>query len=85
MDFAFTGIRFDLPFLYSLLSIIMIDLILAGDNAVLIAMAVRSLPLAKRQKGIMIGAGGAVILRLVLTFFIAQLLQVPYIKLAAAS
>ena len=82
MDFAFTGIRFNLPFLYGLLSIIMIDLILAGDNAVLIAMAVRSLPLAKRQKGIMIGAGGAVVLRLVLTFFIAQLLQVPYIKLA---
>ncbi len=82
LDFGATGIQFDLPFLYSLLSIIMIDLILAGDNAVLIAMAVRSLPLPKRRIGIWVGAGGAVILRLVLTFFIAQLLQVPYIKLA---
>jgi len=65
----------------SLMSIVIIDLILAGDNAVIIAMAVRSLPPEQRRKGIIYGAGAAVVLRVVLTFFISQLLQVPYLKL----
>ncbi|MCE5333514.1 MAG: TerC family protein [Desulfobacteraceae bacterium] len=82
MDFAALGsIDFSLTFLYSLLSIILIDVILAGDNAVIIAMAVRSLPQEKRRKGIIFGAGGAVVLRLALTFFISQLLQIPFVKL----
>ncbi|MBI5665461.1 MAG: TerC family protein [Nitrospirae bacterium] len=75
------NITFDLNFLYSLVSIVIIDLILAGDNAVVIAMAVRSLPLEQRKKGIFYGAGAAVLLRVIATFFIAQLLQMNYIKL----
>ena len=63
-----------------MLSIILIDLILAGDNAVIIAMAVRSLPRKQRTRGIAFGAGAAVILRVILTFFAAQLLQVNLIK-----
>ncbi len=82
IDFGMFGhISFDLAFLSALFSIVIIDLILAGDNAVVIAMAVRSLPHEQRKKGILFGAGAAVLLRVVLTFFVAQLLNVSYVKL----
>ncbi len=74
-------ISFDWKFVSALFSIVLIDLILAGDNAVVIAMAVRSLPKEKRTKGILFGAGAAVLLRVVLTFFVAQLLRLSFIKL----
>jgi YjbE family integral membrane protein len=73
-------LSFSWEFVAALLSIVLIDLILAGDNAVVIAMAVRSLPRKQRLKGILIGSGAAVLLRVVLTFFAAQLLQTPYVK-----
>ena len=75
------GITLDWSFFSGLISIVIIDLILAGDNAVVIAMAVRSLPKAQRRKGILLGAGAAVLLRVVLTFFVSQMLQINYIKL----
>lgn len=82
MDLGILGkITFDLNFLSALLSIVIIDLILAGDNAVVIAMAVRSLPKEQRKKGIIFGSGAAVLLRVILTFFVAQLLQIPYLKI----
>ena len=65
-----------------LLNIIIIDIILAGDNAVVIAMAVRSLPRKQRKWGIILGSGTAVLLRVVLTFFVAQILGIKFIKLA---
>jgi YjbE family integral membrane protein len=77
----FGSISFDWQFLSGLFSIVIIDLILAGDNAVIIAMAVRSLPAEQRKKGILLGAGAAVLLRVVLTFFVSQLLLINYIKL----
>lgn len=81
MDLGILGqIHFNWNFLVALLSIILIDLILAGDNAVVIAMAVRSLPRKQRMRGIAFGAGAAVVLRVVLTFFAAQLLQVQFVK-----
>jgi YjbE family integral membrane protein len=73
-------IEFTWAFLFALLSIVLIDLILAGDNAVVIAMAVRNLPRKDRKKGIILGAGAAVVLRVIITFFAAQLLQVQFIK-----
>jgi YjbE family integral membrane protein len=79
---VFGSISFDLKFLSALFSIVIIDLILAGDNAVVIAMAVRSLPHAQRTKGIIFGSAAAVLLRVILTFFVAQLLNVNYVKLA---
>lgn len=83
MNFGSLGsISFDASFISALLSIIIIDLVLAGDNAVVIAMAVRSLPHDQRRKGILFGAGAAVLLRVVLTFFVAQLLILSYVKLA---
>ncbi|HCZ10784.1 MAG TPA: tellurium resistance protein TerC [Nitrospiraceae bacterium] len=82
MDLGIFGsIGFDLHFLSALLSIVLIDLILAGDNAVVIAMAVRSLPSEQRKKGIFYGAGAAVLLRVVATFFVSQLLMISFIKL----
>ncbi len=71
----------DMDFLASLVNIIIINLILSGDNAVVIAMAVRSLPEGHRKKGIIFGSAAAVIFRVVLTFFTARLLQVYYLKL----
>jgi YjbE family integral membrane protein len=71
---------FSLDFVLAFLSIVLIDLILAGDNAVVIAMAVRSLPKKQRRKGIAIGAGGAVVLRVGLTFVASQLLMISFVK-----
>jgi YjbE family integral membrane protein len=69
-------------FFFDVVSVVLIDVLLAGDNAVLIAMAVKSLPPAQRRIGIAAGAGGAVVLRIVLTFFAARLLQLSYLKLS---
>ena len=69
-------------FLANLASIVVIDLLLAGDNAVVIAMAVRGLPREQRRRGIAFGAMAAVLIRVVLTFFVAQLLQISFVKLA---
>ena len=71
---------FSLNFILAFLSIVLIDLILAGDNAVVIAMAVRTLPKKQRIRGIAIGAGGAVVLRVILTFIAAQLLMISFVK-----
>jgi YjbE family integral membrane protein len=71
---------FSLQFVLAFLSIVLIDLILAGDNAVVIAMAVRSLPKKQRLRGIAIGAAGAVVLRVILTFIAAQLLMISFVK-----
>ncbi len=64
--------------------IIMIDLLLSGDNAVVIALACRNLPVQQRKKGIMFGVLGAILLRIVLTFFALSLLALPYLKLVGA-
>jgi YjbE family integral membrane protein len=83
MDLAAWGLaRLDWAFFLGILNIVIIDLILAGDNAVVIAMAVRSLSRRQRRWGIMLGAGAAVVLRVALTFFVAQLLEISFIKLA---
>jgi YjbE family integral membrane protein len=69
-------------FFLSALSIVMIDLLLAGDNALVIAMAVRSLAPRERRIGITAGALAAVALRVGLTAIAAQLLTLEYIELA---
>ncbi|MCC6587104.1 MAG: TerC family protein [Bryobacterales bacterium] len=76
---------FDAQFFLDALAIVLIDIILAGDNAVVIAMAVQALPHAQRRVGIMAGAGLAVALRVTLTFFAAQLLQTQFVKLAGGT
>jgi len=64
--------------------IIMIDILLGGDNAVVIALACRKLPAAQRTKGILWGTAGAILLRVVLIFFALTLLAIPYLKLVGA-
>ena len=64
--------------------IIMIDILLGGDNAVVIALACRKLPPAQRTQGILWGTAGAIVLRVVLIFFALTLLAVPFLKLAGA-
>ena len=83
MDWTAWGLdTLNWAFFLGILNIVIIDLILAGDNAVVIAMAVRSLPRHQRQWGIILGSGAAVLLRVVLTFFVAQFLVIQFIKLA---
>jgi YjbE family integral membrane protein len=74
-------VAFTWEFFMAVLSIVLIDLVLAGDNAVVIAMAVKSLHGRKRQLGIILGAGGAVLVRVACTFAVAQLLNLKYVKL----
>jgi YjbE family integral membrane protein len=64
--------------------IIMIDILLGGDNAVVIALACRSLPPAQRTKGIIWGTAGAIVLRVILIFFALTLLAIPYLKIVGA-
>lgn len=70
----------DTQFLLDVFSIVLIDIILSGDNAVVIALAVKSLRPKERKFGILFGSGLAVALRFVLTFYAAQVLQVPFLK-----
>jgi len=65
--------------------IILIDILLGGDNAVVIALACSSLPPQQRTKGILWGTAGAIILRVILIAFALTLLQVPYLKLVGAA
>jgi len=73
--------HFDAAFFTSLLSIVLIDIILSGDNSIVIALAVRSLPPQKRRLGILLGAGSAAVLRVLFTMLAARLMGVPYLKL----
>jgi YjbE family integral membrane protein len=64
--------------------IIMIDILLGGDNAVVIALACRRLPPKQRTAGILWGTAGAIGLRVIFIFFALTLLQIPFIKLVGA-
>ena len=64
-----------------LTQIILIDLVLAGDNAIIIGMVASKFPLEQRKKIILLGIGGAVILRIILTLFTAYLLQITGLRL----
>ena len=71
----------DAHFWLSLLQIIGVNIILSGDNAVVIALACRGLPPRQQRLGIAFGAAAAVVLRIILTLFIAYLLTIPYLNL----
>jgi YjbE family integral membrane protein len=63
------------------LEIVVINILLSGDNAVVIALACRNLPPHQRRWGVFWGAVGAIVLRIVLTFFAVSLLQLSYLKI----
>jgi YjbE family integral membrane protein len=63
------------------LEIVVINILLSGDNAVVIALACRNLPPRQRRWGVFWGAIGAIVLRIILTFFAVGLLQLSYLKI----
>ncbi|MGH6835990.1 MAG: TerC family protein [Methylocella sp.] len=65
-----------------LLEIIWINILLSGDNAVVIALACRSLPGRQRTLGVILGSGAAVALRVVFTVLVVELLSLPFVKIA---
>jgi len=78
MDFSLQA------FWIPLLKIIWINIVLSGDNAVVIALAARSLPARQQKLAVAWGSGAAVAMRIVLTLFAVALLQLPYLKMLGA-
>jgi YjbE family integral membrane protein len=76
--------NFDGAFWVALMEIIWVNIILSGDNAVVIALACRSLPERQRKIGVMLGAGVAVVLRIIFTFFVVWLMSLPYLQIIGA-
>ncbi|MGA2737115.1 MAG: TerC family protein [Bryobacteraceae bacterium] len=72
-------------YLIDCLSIIVIDLLLAGDNALVIALAVRALPKRQRRVAMLAGAWLAVLIRVAVTFLAAKLLEVEYVQFAGGA
>lgn len=70
----------DAEFLGKIISIILLDIVLSGDNAVVIALACRKLNPAQRKKAIAFGTIGAVVLRIVLTVVAVWILDIPFVK-----
>jgi YjbE family integral membrane protein len=71
-------------FWFGLGTIVWVNIILSGDNAVVIALAARSLPERQRRQAVLWGAGAAVVLRIGLTVVAVKLLELPYLKLVGA-
>ena len=69
------------PQILQILQIIWVNIILSGDNAVVIAMACRGLPADKQRIGMILGAGVAIVLRIVFTLVVVTLLATPYLKI----
>jgi YjbE family integral membrane protein len=74
-----------LPFWGAVVTIIFVNILLSGDNAVVIALACRNLSPRQRRYGIFWGVLGAIVLRVVLTFFVMRLLADPWLKLLGAA
>ncbi len=65
--------------------VVWINILLSGDNAVVIALAARTLPPERQRQAIIFGSIGAIVLRVVLIFFAVYLLQLPYVKLIGSA
>ena len=72
-------------FWIALVQIIGVNIVLSGDNAVVIALASRGLPAHQQKRAIMWGSGAAVVMRIVLTIVAVELLRLPYLKLVGAA
>ncbi len=71
-------------FWLALAQIVWVNILLSGDNAVVIALAARSLPPRQQKQAIVIGSGAAIVMRIVLTVVAAQLLELPWLKTIGA-
>src|SRR5207302_7247543 len=65
-------------------AIIWVNIVLSGDNAVVIALAARSLPAKQQKQAVIIGSAAAVVLRIILTIVAVELLRFPFLKLVGA-
>jgi YjbE family integral membrane protein len=66
-------------------SIIVVNIILSGDNAVVIALASRNLPKQHRNRAVVLGSAGAIVLRIIFCLFVATLMAIPYLKLVGSA
>jgi len=71
-------------FLTALLQIMLVNIVLSGDNAVVIALAARNLPPRHQKMAILWGSGGAIVLRILLTIVAVQLLKIPFLQFLGA-
>lgn len=74
-----------MEFLFALFSIMMVNIVLSGDNAVVIAMASRCLPPKQQKMAILWGSAGAIGLRVILTIVAVELLKIPYLQFAGGA
>jgi YjbE family integral membrane protein len=84
VDFLFTDLM-QPAFWFAAGQIILINVVLSGDNAVVIALACRTLPPRQRFWGMILGAGIAVLLRIIFTIFVAQAMKYPYVALVGGA
>jgi YjbE family integral membrane protein len=70
--------------LLAVLEVVWINIVLSGDNAVVIALACRGLPLKQRRMGLVLGAGVAVLLRVIFTLVVVQLLALPFLRIGGS-
>ena len=77
MDFTLQGAL-------AILEVIWINIILSGDNAVVIAMACRGLPPQQRRMGLVLGSGVAVVMRILFTVIVVRLLEVPFLRIGGS-
>lgn len=76
---------FNMQFLSALITIVVIDLVLAGDNAIVIALAARNLPKTLQKKAIVWGTVGAIVVRSLMTIAVVWLLKIPGLMLAGGA
>lgn len=73
---------FSIEFWIALVIIVFFDLILAGDNAIVIGLAAKNLPKEEQKKAIILGTLGAVVIRVIATIFVVYLLKIPFLQVA---
>jgi len=74
----------DMGFLVSLMQIMMVNIVLSGDNAVVIALAARNLPPKNQKVAILLGCGGALLLRILLSVAAVEVLKIPFLQFLGA-
>lgn len=74
----------DMDFLIALMQIMMVNIVLSGDNAVVIALAARNLPAHQQKQAVLWGSGGAIVLRILLTIVAVALLKIPFLQFFGA-
>lgn len=79
------GVNTQPQFWISVVQIIWINVLLSGDNAIVIALACRNLPQKQRFAGMVLGTGVALLLRLIFATIVSTLMLLPYVKIAGGS